>query len=241
MALPKIDTPVYDLELPLSKKQIRFRPFLVKEQKNLMMAMEADDKETIERNIKQVLTNCTLTDGVVIDNLPVIDVEFYFIQLRARSVGEIVENRYICTNEIEGTQCGHKMDAKFNLLEISVDIDPEAKDVIKINESISIKLKYPEFSLVEKLKKKENAVDIAFEVVIDSIEYIFDGEQYHYASEVTRKELTDFIESLNQEQFGRLEEFFNNLPKLNKKIDLKCGKCGFDHAISMEGLESFFE
>lgn len=241
MALPKIDTPVYDLELPLSKKQIRFRPFLVKEQKNLMMAMEADDKETIERNIKQVLTNCTLTDGIVIDNLPVIDVEFYFIQLRARSVGEIVENRYICTNEIEGTQCGHKMDAKFNLLEISVDIDPEAKDVIKINESISIKLKYPEFSLVEKLKKKENAVDIAFEVVIDSIEYIFDGEQYHYAAEVTKKELTDFVESLNQEQFGRLEEFFNNLPKLNKKIDLKCGKCGFDHAISMEGLESFFE
>lgn len=241
MALPKIDTPVYDLELPLSKKQIRFRPFLVKEQKNLMMAMEADDKETIERNIKQVLTNCTLTDGVIIDNLPVIDVEFYFIQLRARSVGEIVENRYICTNEIEGNQCGHKMDAKFNLLDISVDIDPEAKDIIKINESISIKLKYPEFSLVEKLKKKENAVDIAFEVVIDSIEYIFDGEQYHYAAEVTRKELTDFVESLNQEQFGRLEEFFNNLPKLNKKIDLKCGKCGFDHAISMEGLESFFE
>jgi len=241
MALPKIDTPVYDLELPLSKKQIRFRPFLVKEQKNLMMAMEADDKETIERNIKQVLTNCTLTDGIVIDNLPVIDVEFYFIQLRARSVGEIVENRYICTNEVGGNQCGHKMDAKFNLLDISVDIDPEAKDIIKINESISIKLKYPEFSLVEKLKKKENAVDIAFEVVIDSIEYIFDGEQYHYAAEVTRKELTDFVESLNQEQFGRLEEFFNNLPKLNKKIDLKCGKCGFDHAISMEGLESFFE
>ena len=241
MALPKIDSPVYDLELPLSKKQIRFRPFLVKEQKNLMMAMEADDKETIERNIKQVLTNCTLTEGIVIDKLPVIDVEFYFIQLRARSVGEIVENRYICTNEIEGTQCGHKMDAKFNLLDISVDIDPEAKDIIKINESISIKLKYPEFSLVEKLKKKENAVDIAFEVVIDSIEYIFDGEQYHYAAEVTRKELTDFVESLNQEQFGRLEEFFNNLPKLNKKIDLKCGKCGFDHAISMEGLESFFE
>jgi len=241
MALPKIDSPVYDLELPLSKKQIRFRPFLVKEQKNLMMAMEADDKETIERNIKQVLTNCTLTEGIVIENLPVIDVEFYFIQLRARSVGEIVENRYICTNEIEGTQCGHKMDAKFNLLEISVDIDPEAKDIIKITEAISIKLKYPEFSLVEKIKKKENAVEIAFEVVMDSIEYIFDGEQYHYASEVSRKELTDFIESLNQDQFGKLEEFFNNLPKLNKKIDLKCGKCGFDHAISMEGLESFFE
>jgi hypothetical protein len=241
MALPKIDTPVYDLELPLSKKQIRFRPFLVKEQKNLMMAMEADDKETIERNIKQVLTNCTLTEGIVIDKLPVIDVEFYFIQLRARSVGEIVENRYICTNEVDGKQCDHKMDAKFNLLDISVDINPDAKDTIKITEAISIKLKYPEFSLVEKLKQKQNAVDIAFEVVIDSIEYIFDGDQYHYAAETSKEELTDFVESLNQEQFGRLEEFFNNLPKLNKKIDLKCGKCGFDHAISMEGLESFFE
>jgi hypothetical protein len=241
MALPKIDTPVYDLELPLSKKQIRFRPFLVKEQKNLMMAMEADDKETIERNIKQVLNNCTLTEGIIIDKLPVIDVEFYFIQLRARSVGEIVENRYICTNEVDGAQCSHKMDAKFNLLEISVDIDPEAKDIIKITEKITIKLKYPEFSLVEKLKQKQNAVEIAFEVVMDSIEYIFDGEQYHYASEVSKQELTDFIESLNQDQFGKLEEFFNSLPKLNKKIDLKCGKCGFDHAISMEGLESFFE
>jgi hypothetical protein len=241
MALPKIDTPVYELELPLSKKQIRFRPFLVKEQKNLMMAMESDDKETIERNIRQVLTNCTITEGINVDSLPVIDVEYYFINLRARSVGEIVSNKYVCTNVVDDVECKNKMEATFNLLDITVDIDPNRKDIIQINDKISLKMKYPEFSLVDKLSKKDSAVDIAFEVVIDSIEYIFDGEQYYYAKETPRTELMQFIESLSQEQFSKLEEFFNDLPKLNKKVEMKCSKCGFDHTISMEGLESFFE
>jgi len=240
MALPKIDVPVFELELPLSKKVISFRPFLVKEQKNLMMAMEADDKETIEKNVRQVLTNCTITEGVDIDKLPVIDIEYYFINLRARSVGEIVESKYVCTNVVDGVECNNKMEAKFNLLDIKVDIDPNAKNIIDLTGKISIKLKYPEFSLVEKLKKKDSAVDIAFEVVIDSIEWIFDGEQYYHAYESTRDELMQFIESLNQEQFSKLEGFFNNLPKLNRKIAMKCSKCGFDHTISMEGLESFF-
>lgn len=241
MALPKIDTPVYDLELPLSKKHIRFRPFLVKEQKNLMMAMEADDKETIERNIRQVLTNCTITDNINIDKLPVIDIEYYFINLRARSVGEIVENKYICTNEVDGKQCGNKIETKFNLLDIKVEVDPDAQDVIKLTENVSIKLKYPEFSLVEKLKKKESAVDIAFEVVVDSIDWIYDGQQYYHANETSKEELLQFIESLNQEQFSKLEDFFNKLPKMNQKVQMKCSKCGFDHTFSMEGLESFFE
>jgi hypothetical protein len=240
MALPKIDTPVYELDLPLSKKHIRFRPFLVKEQKNLMMALEADDKETIERNIKQVLTNCTITEDVDIDKLPVIDVEYYFINLRARSIGEMVENDYICTNEVNGEQCGGKMKGVLNLLEIRIDIDPNQKDVIQITDKISIKLKYPEFSLVEKLSKKDSAVDIAFEVVIDSIEWIFDGEQYYNANESTKEELMAFIESLNQDQFKKIEAFFDDLPVLNKKIEIKCGKCGFDHTIDVEGLESFF-
>lgn len=240
MALPKIDTPVYDLELPLSKKHIRFRPFLVKEQKNLMMAMEADDRETIERNIKQVLTNCTLTEKIDVNKLPVIDVEYYFINLRARSVGEVVENDYVCTNEVDGVQCGGKMKGTLNLLDINVEIKPETNDTIQVTEKVSIKLKYPEFSLVEKLSNKDSAVDIAFEIVVDSIEYIYDGEQYYHAAETSREELLQFIESLSQEQFEKLEQFFDNLPVLNRKMEIKCGKCGFDHTITMEGLESFF-
>jgi hypothetical protein len=182
-----------------------------------------------------------LTENFDVDRLPVIDVEYYFINLRARSVGEIVENKYICTNDVDGKQCGNKMDTKFNLLDITVDIDPNAKDIISITDKISIKLKYPEFSLIDKLKQKESAVDIAFEVVVDSIEYIFDGEQYYHANDTSKEELLEFIESLNQEQFSKLESFFNNLPKMNRKVEMKCSKCGFDHTISMEGLESFFE
>jgi hypothetical protein len=241
MALPKIDVPVYELDLPLSKKHIRFRPFLVKEQKNLMMALEADDKETIERNIRQVLTNCTMTENIDIDKLPVVDIEYYFINLRARSVGEIVENDYICTNEVDGQQCNGKMKGSINLLDIKVDIDPNRKDIIQLTEKISIKMKYPEFSLLEKLKNKNSAVDIAFEVIVDSIDYVFDGEQYYHSYESSKEELLQFVESLNQDQFTKLEEFFEKLPTINKKMEIKCGKCGFDHSIEMEGLESFFE
>ena len=240
MALPKIDAPTYELTLPLSKKTIRFRPFLVKEQKNLMMAMESDDSETIERNVRQVLTNCTFTENIDIDKLPVIDVEFYFLHLRARSVGEVVENNYVCTNQVNGEQCGNKMKSSFNILDVQVEMNPNNKDVVQLTDKISVKLHYPEFSIVEKLKKKKTAVDVAFEIIVDSIEYIFDGEQYYYANETPREETMAFIESLNQEQFAKLEAFFETLPKLNKKLDIKCSKCGFDHSIEMEGLESFF-
>jgi hypothetical protein len=246
MALPKIDAPVYEIDLPLSKKHIRFRPFLVKEQRNLMMALESDDKQTIERNIRQVLHNCTLTENVDIDSLPIIDVEFYFLNLRARSVGEIVESNYRCENMVQlenrtdPTPCGNSMKTKINLLEIGVEMGA-TKEVINLTDTISIKLKYPEFSVLESVAKINNATDMAFDMIISSIEYIYDGQQYYYAKESTKKELNDFLESLNQDQFAKIEEFFENLPKLNKKIEMKCSKCGYDHSIEVEGLDSFFD
>ena len=240
MALPKIDTPIYELELPLSKKTIRFRPFLVKEQKNLLMAMESDDKDTIEKNIKQVLHNCTLTENIDIDSLPIIDVEYYFINLRARSVGEIVENRYRCENVVEDRTCNNMMDVEINLLDIKVDKDDSISDTIQLTDRISIKLKYPEFSVISSSTKFDNTTDMAFNMIVESVESIFDGEQYFYANETEPGEIVDFLESLNQQQFKKIEEFFENLPKLNKKVEFKCGKCGFDHKITAEGLESFF-
>jgi hypothetical protein len=240
MALPKIDTPVYDIELPLSQKTIRFRPFLVKEQKNLLMAIEADDKDTIEKNVKQILHNCTLTEDIDIESLPVVDVEFYFLQLRAKSVGEIVENKYICNNEVDGKVCNNQMDVRIDLTEIKVDKDPEIKDTIQITEDISIKLKYPQFSTIEKISNKNNSVDMAFDIVADSIEYIFDGKQYYYAYETSPQELSEFIEGLSTEQFNMIEEFFTKLPRIRKTIEIKCSKCGFDHSIELEGLQNFF-
>lgn len=238
--LPKIDSPVYGMTLPVSKKSINYRPFLVKEQKNLLMAMEADDKESIERNVKHILHNCTLTPNIDIEQLPVVDVEYYFLQLRAKSVGEIVENKYICNNEVNGTACGNSMLVKFDINDIKVEQDENASDVIQITDKISIKMQYPKFSTMESLKSTNTSVDMAFKIVADSIEYIFDGDQYYYANESDPKELVEFIESLNTEQFSKLEKFFKNLPKIKKELDFTCDKCGFHHHINVEGLENFF-
>lgn len=240
MALPKIDTPIYDLELPLSKKKIRFRPFLVKEQKNLLMAMESGERESIEQNVKQVLNNCTVTEGIDIEKLPVIDIEYYFLQLRARSVGEVVENKYRCDSMVDEKPCGNIMETSLNLLDIKVEGIVEGKDVIELTDTISIKLKYPEFSVLNKLSKLTNVSDIAFEMIAESVEYIYDGEQFYYAKEVDSREVVEFIESLNQQQFSKIEDFFANLPKIEKKIEMKCSRCGFEHKLDVEGLESFF-
>ena len=238
MALPKIDAPVYELDLPLSKKHIRFRPFLVKEQRNLMMALESDDKGNIEKNVRQVLHNCTLTEGIEIDDLPILDVEYYFLQLRARSVGEVVENKYKCENLVDEKPCGNLMESNLNLLDIKVNMPENQSDVIQLNNKLSIKLKYPEFSILS--ADISSVTDLAFSMIVNSIEYIFDGEQYYYAKESSPEELTEFVESLNQQQFSKIEDFFSNLPTLNKNIQMDCNKCGFHHTIEVEGLESFF-
>lgn len=239
MALPKIDTPIYDLELPISKKKIKYRPFLVKEQKNLLMAMESNDNDSIQTNIKSVLQNCTITKKIDVDTLPLIDIEYYFLQLRARSVGEIVSNRYRCNNTVGEKECGNIMETDINLLEIKVEGHTN-DEPIKLTDKISVKLKYPEFSVVKKISSKESMTDASFDMIANAIEYIFDGDQIYYAKESTHEELLEFLESLNQNQFSKLEEFFDNLPKLSKTVNLKCSRCGFEHTIKAEGLEDFF-
>jgi hypothetical protein len=240
MALPKIDTPIYDLTLPLSNKQIRFRPFLVKEQKNLLMAMEADDKDSIEKNVKQVLTNCTITEGINIEKLPVIDVEYYFLNLRARSVGELIENSYKCNNEVNGEICNNVMKTSLNILDIKVEMPENDKSLIQLTDDITIKLRYPEYSVLKKITQMDNVSDVAFEMIAECVDYIYDGEQYYYGNEVSQKEMVEFIENLNQQQFQKIEEFFSDMPKLEKKIEIKCSKCSFQHNIDVQGLENFF-
>jgi len=229
------------LTLPLSGKTIQFTPFTVKEQKILLMALEANDVQSMERNIFQVLSNCTITENLDIKSLPLVDVEYYFLHLRARSVGEIVENKYICNNMVDGKECGNVMDVKVNLLEIQPTIKENISDKIKLTDRILVKLNYPEFGLIQRVKNADNVTDFAFNMMVESIDYIHDGEQFYYAKEIPPEELVDFVESLNQAQFAKIEEFFDNLPRLEKQINMKCGKCGFEHKINVEGIESFFD
>lgn len=240
MALPKIDVPTYEIDLPISKKTIKYRPFLVKEQKNLMMAMESSDTSSVHQSIRDILNNCTLTENVNIDTLPIIDIEYYFIHLRAKSVGEIVESRYRCNNIVDDKECGNIMEKDIDLTSIQVQMDETVDPEISITDKISIKLKYPEFGVVKDSIKFEDITDVTFNMIAESIEWIYDGEQFYPAHEAQPGELMEFVESMNQEQFSKVEKFFENLPKLKETIEIDCGKCGYHHKIDVEGLESFF-
>ncbi len=241
MALPKLEVPTYEIELPLSKKKIKYRPFLVKEQKNLMMAMESGDAETIQYNIGEILRVCTLTEGIDMNELPIIDVEYYFINLRAKSVGEVVESKYRCNNVLENSkECGNIMESKVNLNDIHPEFEEEVDPEIKISDNIVVKMKYPQFGLVKDSIDLENITDVTFNMIANSIEYIYDGEQFHYANELSKEEVIEFVESMSQQQFEKIEHFFNNMPRLKKNIAITCSKCGFNHSLDVEGLDSFF-
>lgn len=240
MALPKLDVPTYEIELPLSKTKIKYRPFLVKEQKNLLMAIESSESSTIQQNIKDILYNCTLTEGVDIDKLPIIDIEYYFINLRAKSVGEVVNSRYRCNNEVDGKECGNIMEKDINLLDIKVSVDPDNSSEIQLTDKITIKMKYPEFGIVKDSLQYESINDITFNMIAESIEYIYDGDQFYYGKDAQPGEMLEFVEGMNQEQFSKVEKFLNSLPTLKETIEMTCNKCGFHHNIEVEGLESFF-
>lgn len=240
MALPKLDVPTYEIELPISKKKIKYRPFLVKEQKNLLMALESNESSTIQQNVRDILNNCTLTEGINIDKLPIIDVEYYFINLRSKSVGEIVETRYRCNNEVEEKVCGNIMEANVNLQNIQPYQEEQVSPEIQLTDKIMIKMKYPEFGIIKDSINMDDITEVTFNLIAESIEYIFDGDQFYYAHEAEPGEMLEFVEGLNQAQFEKVEHFFNNLPKLKETVEMTCSKCGFHHTIDVEGLENFF-
>jgi hypothetical protein len=244
MALPKIDVPTYEIDLPVSKKKIKYRPFLVKEQRNLLMAMESDESESVHSAIRDILYNCTLTENIDIDKLPIIDVEYYFLQLRAKSVGEIIESKYRCNNIVtdeKGThECRAVMESSLNLTNIKVDMNGDVSPEIQLTDKLVVKMKYPEFGIIKDSIQYDDDNDITFNMLAQSIEYIYDGDQFYYAKETPIKELVEFVETMPTEQFEKIENFFNNLPKLKEKLEMTCKKCNFHHIIPVEGLENFF-
>lgn len=239
MSLPKIDVPVHEVTLPISKKVLRYRPFLVKEQKILLMAGESNDADTIEKAIRQILQNCCL-DQFDVDTLSLLDVEFYFLHLRATSVGEMVENKYRCQNIVNEQVCDNLMDANLNIIDLKVTGIDEYNDIIQLTDKVGVKMVLPRYSLLRKARDMVNATDFVFDLIVDCIEYIFDGDQIFYTNQSNREELLEFVDSLNQSQFSKLQSFFDKIPKLEKNVDVTCNKCGFHHKIEYEGIESFF-
>jgi len=242
--LPKIDVPVFSINLISTGKEIKFRPFTVKEEKLFLMANESNDLKTVIDTTKQVLNNCIISE-VDIDKLPVFDIEYLFLNIRARSVSEIINLNYKCNNDIkneedEGThKCGHTVKIDVNILDIKPKTDAKQETKIQITDKVGMVMKYPNF---DTLKKYENVnqADVIMKLTSDCIEYIYDDDQIFYAKDTPEEELIEFIEGMQSRDLEKIKNFFDNMPKISKDLDFKCGKCGHEETITVEGLESFF-
>lgn len=241
--LPKIDVPIYETKLISNGQTIRYRPFLVKEQKLFLMAAESDDVNDTINAIKQVIQNCVL-DDIDVENMATFDIEHLFIQLRARSVGEVVQLNYNCNNKVKDEEgekiCGGKVQFDLNVLEIQPTKNPEHSSKIAINDKMGIVMKYPTFKTVNKLDVNSNDMEQILDVIIGCIDYIYDDEKLYYAKDSSKQELVEFIENLTQTELEKIQKFFDTLPKFKKDLHFKCGKCGYEEDILVEGIQNFF-
>jgi len=242
--LPKIEVPIYETQLISNGKTIRYRPFLVKEQKLFLIASESQDiKDTINA-IKQVINNCII-DEVDVEEMATFDIEHLFLQLRARSVDEIVHLSFNCNNTIKNEKdedklCGNSVKFDLNVLEIEPTINPEHTNKIEITDKLGVVMKYPTFNMIDKLDVDSQTMDQVLEVIVSCIDYIYDEEQVYYAKNSSKKELIEFIENLKQSDLGKIQKFFDTLPKIKKNLDFHCNKCGYEESIMVEGVQNFF-
>jgi len=243
MALPKVSTPTYELEIPSSGKTVTYRPFLVKEEKALLMAMESNDQKVMSRAMGNIIKECT--DGEIgMDDLAPFDLEYFFLHLRGKSVGDVIRLQMkrpgdvnCCEESIEEDIC----EININVEDIKVDTSKMVDPDIQVTKDVGVKLKYPQFDQVQGLSGPDGpTAETIFKMITDCIDYISEGEEIYKAKDHTKKELNDFIESLNSEQFTHIREFFEGMPRLRHEIGWDCPRCKSTKTITLEGLESFF-
>ena len=238
MPLPKIATPVYELELPSTGKTIEYRPFLVKEENVLVIALESEDTKQITTAIKNVIRNCIKTKGVKVEDLPTFDIEYLFLNIRGKSVGEEIEVNVTCPDDGE-TQ----VPVTINLDDIEVQKNDEHTNRIKVDDSIMMEMKYP--SLDQFIKNNfdfndKNAMDQSFELIATCIDKIFTEDEVWAVEDCSKKEIVDFLEQMNSSQFKEIEKFFETMPKLSHSITVKNPKTKKENVVVIEGLAGFF-
>tara|TARA_R100000030_G_C3225664_1_gene117035 strand:- start:212 stop:934 length:723 start_codon:yes stop_codon:yes gene_type:complete len=239
MPLPKINTPTYELELPSTGKKIKYRPFLVREEKILIMALESEDTKQISDAIKTVLSDCVMSRGVKVNDLSTFDIEYLFLNVRAKSVGETVEVNVTCPDDGE-TQVA----TEIFIDEIKVKKDPEHSNIIKLDDNLSLQMKYPSLNqFVEsnfEVGENSSDVDKSLSVITSCINTVFNEEESWSASDCTKKELKDFVDQMNTKQFKEVEKFFETMPKLSHTIKVKNPNTEVESEVVLEGLASFF-
>jgi hypothetical protein len=238
MALPRVDVPTYELTLPSVDRKVKFRPFLVKEEKILYIAMETGDNKQMVNALKEIVDACTF-NALQVYNLPIFDIEFIFLQLRAKSVSEISKFRTICSDDgITYTE------AEVDLTKVEVQVDDNHTNKIIIDEkrNLGLVLKYPTLKNYDFGKEVNKAeIEKVFNVLIDCIDHVFEGEKIYPAKDSTKQELRDFVENMPQESFAKVKTFFDTMPRLKHEIQVTNPKTGIVNKIKLEGIADFFE
>ena len=232
MALPKINTVLYDLELPSSGKKIEYRPFLVKEEKILLTALEGGEEKDMAKAIKQIITQCVLTENFNVNKIAMIDLEYLFLNIRGKAVGDI------STISFEH-ECGEIIKLDIDLSKVEVVQNKNSSDLVEITDDIMVRLSPPGIDDVIGAGNK-NQIDLVMEIIRNSLLEIIQGEEVFSAQDHTREELEEFLNSLNSGQFIKVQEYYESLPKMKQDIEYTCTKCGKTETETLEGLASFF-
>ena len=239
MALPKLNVPVYDTVLPSTEKVIKYRPFLVKEEKILLTALEAGETEALSTAVRQIVNNCVQGE-LDVDRLPTFDIEYVFLRLRAKSVGEKVSiglKPYPCSQN-KGELCEKATEVEINLEEVKVVKDKNHKNKIMLDDKIGVLMEYPNSSTLQ--ATKGDAFAIGMSLIKDGIKMIFTEEETHEKDTFTDEELEEFVDSLSSEQFLKIKNFYDTMPVLRHIVKYKCSTCGEDKETTIDGLNSFF-
>jgi hypothetical protein len=241
MPLPKIPTPQYTLTIPSLKKEIKYRPFLVKEEKILIIAMESEDPKQITDAVKTIISNCIITRGIKVDQLATFDIEYLFLNIRGKSVGEAVDILITCPDDGK-TQ----VPVSVNLDEIEIKIDEDHSRDIKLGGDYTLRMKYPsmdkfiEANFIGGEGPSQITVDDTFNMITSCIDQVYSEDESWVASECSKKELMDFVEQLSPAQFRQIEKFFETIPKLSHELVIVNPNTGVENKVVIEGLTSFF-
>ena len=239
MPLPKISAPSYELVLPSSNKKIRYRPFLVREEKILIMALESEDTKQITEAIKTVIHNCVITRGVKVDKMSTFDIEYLFLNVRGKSVGESVEVNVTCPDDGQT-----KVPVEIDIDAIKIQKNPKHTNIIKLDDNLSVQMNYPSLDqFIEtnfETDSQNTQVDQSLNVIMSCINQVYNEEESWSSSDCTKKELKEFVESMNSKQFKDIEAFFETMPKLSHKIKITNPNTKVQSEVVIEGLASFF-
>ena len=236
MALPPIDQPTFSITIPSTQEKVRYRPFLMKEEKILLIALESKDNAEINAAMQTIISNCTFGD-VNVKDLTSFDLEYFFLKLRAKSIEETVNLKYACA------KCETPIEFVVNLDEIEVTHNEKHNKNIKITDSIGIMMKYPSLDAINpsvNLDSGESKIDNILDLIVKSIDSIYDNDTVYSAKDTPQKELREWVEGLDQKSFTKVREFFETMPKVYYETLLTCEKCGSEGKVEIEGLQNFF-